>query len=311
MSSHGEFRNVLRSVISKADNWPRKPDSRLKIETKPHGWLLPVLIQCESACWGRWDHWFRTMEAGHILAEPIPQIDFQPDAAGLARKMHEKSLDAIARGSWLGWDSWRIFDYYLDWLLYAFGSPQQTEPPREVEDGAFARLYQVFCLEAMLAWPADLFGDMLAENRHGRANGFFPTPHSLVELMTKLTFGDGGDHRLQTVNDPCTGTGRMLLHASNHSYRLCGQDINATVLKACAVNAYCFAPWIVRGFPFLKDEAPEAVEPVALPVALPEPAKTHVSAPIQLPAIAMKSVPKPAPKPRKQPEPAQMTLFDF
>jgi hypothetical protein len=168
-------------------------------------------------------------------------------------------------------------------------------------------LYQVFCLEAMIAWPADLFGDMLAENRHGRANGFFPTPHSLVELMTKLTFGDGGDHRLQTVNDPCTGTGRMLLHASNHSYRLCGQDINATVLKACAVNAYCFAPWMVRGFPFLKDDEAEAMEPVALP----EPAKRPIPATIQPPAIATTPVPKPAPKPRKQPEPAQMTLFDF
>jgi len=306
MTSHAEFRGVLRSMISKADNWPHKPDSRLKIETKPHGWLLPVLLECESACWGRWDHWFRTMEAGHILAEPIPQIEFQPDAAGLARKLHEKSLDAIARGSWLGWDSWRIFDYYLDWLLYAFGSAQQKEPPREVEEGAFARLYQVFCLEAMIAWPADLFGDMLAENRHGRANGFFPTPHSLVELMTKLTFG-GGDNRLQTVYDSCTGTGRMLLHASNFSYRLFGQDINATVLKACAVNAYCFAPWMVRPFPFLKDDATETVEPVALP----EPVKRPEPAPILTPALATKPVPKPDPKPLKKAEPAQLTLFDF
>jgi hypothetical protein len=51
--------------------------------------------------------------------------------------------------------------------------------------------------------------------------------------------------------DPCLGTGRMLLHASNYSLRLYGQDINETCVKASLVNGYLYAPWMVKPFPFL------------------------------------------------------------
>jgi len=53
------------------------------------------------------------------------------------------------------------------------------------------------------------------------------------------------------VMDPCAGTGRMLLAASNHSYRLHGCDINPTVIKVTLVNGFLYAPWLVRPFPFL------------------------------------------------------------
>jgi hypothetical protein len=72
-----------------------------------------------------------------------------------------------------------------------------------------------------------------------------------VELMTRMTFDDGADHRMQTVNEPCIGTGRMLMFASNYSLRLSGQDVNATCVKASMVNLFLYAPWAVRPFPFL------------------------------------------------------------
>jgi len=267
--SREAFRETLRRTITQQKHWPKKPDPHLKRDIPPHGWLLPVLLDVESLTWGRWDHWMRTMEAGRLLDEPIPPIAFAPHQ-GLARKMHEKSLEAVTRhGGWQDWDSWRCFDYYLGWLLYGFGDKRQPEPPPEPEEGAFLRLYQVFCLEAMVAWPADHFGDMLAENRHGRGAGFFPTPHEICEIMVRMQVG-GGDNRAKSVCDPCVGTGRMLLHASNYSYRLYGQDINATVIKACLVNGYCFAPWLVRPFPFLHDQPEEKVSR-AEEVSPPEP----------------------------------------
>ena len=58
--------------------------------------------------------------------------------------------------------------------------------------------------------------------------GFYPTPHQICEFMTRMTFGEGVDHRKETVLDPCVGTGRFLLHAGNHSLRLYGMDIGAT-----------------------------------------------------------------------------------
>ena len=286
MSYREQFLSVLRRTISTAANWPKKPDPSITVEDPGHGWLLPILLEVESHCWGRWDHWMQTMEAGKALDEPIPQIAFHSDPSPV-RKMHEKALDSIVRhGGWQGWDSWRIFDYYLDWLLYGFGDQRQPELPEEPSPGAFSRLWQVFCLEAMIAWPCDAFGDLMAENRYGRGAGFFPTPEPVVEMMVRMTMGDG-DCRLKTVMDPCVGTGRMILHASNHSYRLYAQDINATVIKACIVNGYCFAPWLVRPFPFLENQQSNEVSQLE---TAPTPAPIQING--------------------KAPKDAQMLLFD-
>ena len=72
----------------------------------------------------------------------------------------------------------------------------------------------------------------------------------VARMMAAMTVG-GEDARTKSVCDPCVGTGRLLLAASNHSYRLYGCDLNPTVIKATLVNGYLYAPWLVRPFPFL------------------------------------------------------------
>jgi hypothetical protein len=140
----------------------------------------------------------------------------------------------------------------MDWLLFGLGHKGQTQSPEEKDEyrGACGRLYQVFNLETLLAYPHDYFGDILAENHHGRHLGFFPTPMELCELMARMNIGED-DARTKSVCDPCVGTGRMLLAASNYSYRLFGSDINPTVIKATLINGFLYAPWLVRPFAFL------------------------------------------------------------
>lgn len=72
--------------------------------------------------------------------------------------------------------------------------------------------------------------------------------------MTRLLMPEGKDCRRESVCDPCVGTGRMLLHASNHSLRLYGLDIDATLCKATLVNGYLYAPWMVRPLAWLDRE---------------------------------------------------------
>ena len=53
----------------------------------------------------------------------------------------------------------------------------------------------------------------------------------------------------------------MLLHASNFSLRLYGQDIDPLVVAVCKVNGALYAPWIVWPLPesfFPNDPIPEA-----------------------------------------------------
>jgi hypothetical protein len=67
------------------------------------------------------------------------------------------------------------------------------------------------------------------------------------------------------------GTGRLLLHASNHSLNLWGQDVDPLVVALCKVNGALYAPWLA--FPL-----PEAIlgcgfvpPPASLPVPGPPP----------------------------------------
>ena len=72
----------------------------------------------------------------------------------------------------------------------------------------------------------------------------FRPPHTLAERLVQMIIGIGDtDTRAMTVCDPCVGTGRLLLHASNYSLRLYGQDIDPTLCLATLVNGFLFAPW--------------------------------------------------------------------
>jgi hypothetical protein len=230
----------LRQTINREGRkFPRKPKTLDRPPPFYHGWLLPYLLKIDLYTWRRWDYWGRCMEAGRLIDRPLPQIPWltTPQRHNPVLKMLEACLNAIpTHGAWQTWGGWRYFDYFLDWLLYGFGHPGQPELPPEPSgcEGAAQRLYQVFCLEAMLAWPCDYFGDTLcvAENRHGRHLGFFLSPMSLAVLMAEMLFCDKNkDYRLETVCDPAVGTGRFLMVSGNYSVRLFGQDINETVLK--------------------------------------------------------------------------------
>lgn len=240
------------------------------------GWLLPALLAFDDMTYGRWDYWGECMYLGRCPDRPIPPLDFLASANKQTWKMLEKSLDAIPNhGSWQTWGGFEYFRYFLEWLLYGFGCTWQKEMPQEPAgcEGASDRLYQIFNVGAMLVYPYDYFGDMLAENKYGKGAGFFPTPLELVKMICAMTMRNyEGDLRTASVLDPCTGTGRFLLVASNYSLNLAGIDIDRTMCLATLVNGYLYAPWLVRRPPFLdaqKDAQKTAQEGEAAPQAAP------------------------------------------
>ena len=44
----------------------------------------------------------------------------------------------------------------------------------------------------------------------------------------------------KSVCDPCVGSGRLLMAASNYSY---GMDIDPSIIKICKVNMWQYVPW--------------------------------------------------------------------
>jgi hypothetical protein len=192
---------------------PKTPDRAFRFKAPlQRGWLLPILLRVDDLLWGRWEHWFETMATGHVIPDAkIPQIELTAAYNNRgARRWVEAALNAIpTHGEWGGWSGSKYFEYFLRWLLFAFGDSAQLEEPEPVETGSSERLYQVFCLEAMQVYPADYLGDIMADAAYGQQTGFYPTPLDVTELIVRMTYGDG-DHRTEKVMDPCVGTGRFL-----------------------------------------------------------------------------------------------------
>ena len=144
-----------------------------------------------------------------------------------------------------------------------------------MERDAFAarvreRLYRTFQVEPLLTEPTDYLGYLISERRSNskawNPTAFFPTPHSVVEAMTTMVMFDmrnrEHDPRLASVCDPCVGTGRMLLHASNHSLVLHGCDIDPLVLLATRINGALYAPWLAFGVPGLTELTTSQVDKI-------------------------------------------------
>ena len=96
-------------------------------------------------------------------------------------------------------------------------------------------------LLAMEKSGGDILGDLFEGAISYGENGLFLTPETLAEAMARLTLADpvpAEDDKPVYVNDPCCGTGRMLLEAArvNPRVELVGQDVDARCAKITAIN---------------------------------------------------------------------------
>lgn len=214
------------------------------------GWLLAQIIVLDTTHpqgSGRWAYWARTHHAQGVTAADIPPVEFhgEGDSRRVPGLKHLQQLvDYIARSEGF-WD-WQAFTQLMDWL--GFGMNLRDKPPR-LKPETQKWLYENFNLELFLTYPGDYIGDYICSIRNGKwnPNAFFPTPIPVVKFMVGITCA--GAKKDSTVLDPCTGTGRMLLLASNYSLRLYGVDIDPLMILAAQMNFTMYAPWGIRSFP--------------------------------------------------------------
>jgi hypothetical protein len=240
------------------------------------GWLLWMvqLADDHPGLSHRWGYYIATREAGHLLSEPIPQTHFgdHGSPAGVqARKDLERWVERIYQET----GSWSALSRLVEWL--AFGLAVSSERPAfspELDEW----LYRNVDIGPMLLAPSDYLGAYLSDTKVNKYNstGFYPTPHEVVEMMTVMTMHDvghgplpdGRDPRTATVCDPCVGSGRFLLAASNFSFCLYGMDIDGLVCMITRINAALYAPWLAFPFP---EKLLQCGQPARPPARLPVP----------------------------------------
>tara|TARA_R110002111_G_scaffold164386_3_gene230562 strand:+ start:15524 stop:16471 length:948 start_codon:yes stop_codon:yes gene_type:complete len=96
-------------------------------------------------------------------------------------------------------------------------------------------------IEGMSEQDQDLLGDLFEGSISYGEKGQFLTPESVSQLLANLTIDaerQADDKQTQIINDPCCGTGRMLLKAGeiNPNAELAGQDIDARCVRITALN---------------------------------------------------------------------------
>jgi hypothetical protein len=143
------------------------------------------------------------------------------------------------------------------------------------------QLYRQVNLQPLLERPYDYLGAFVAEHkaRGWNPTGFYPTPHPVVECMVRMTMHDtqsgGRDPRTLSVCDPAAGSGRMLLHASNLSLCLFGQDIDALAVAMCKINGALYAPWMA--FPLPASIIGTHVNPPPASLSVPDPPPDEIA----------------------------------
>jgi hypothetical protein len=160
----------------------------------------------------------------------------------------------VQKGYWYD-NAWLAM---VRWLLHGFGKPDLEDDveriPAEVRNFWYTQFNLGILLRSPIDWSAYILQGQLpamgnSKGRHmwAKSTGFFATPMNVVNMMVEMTFCDADpeDAKIQTVCDPCCGTGSMLLPASNYSLRLYGVDIVYDLCLCAELNGWLWMPWLV------------------------------------------------------------------
>lgn len=160
-----------------------------------------------------------------------------------------KCLEAILHR---GYSSFTIFNDWLDLMLYALqrdDTPyleivrkyKNNQPQGKREIDYFSEAFSLLMLE-MQKTNDDILGQVYMQwNQSNKYRGQFFTPKHVASMMAQCLNPHG------RILDPCCGSGIMLVEAIKtmnnetlDSSLFCGQDIDLTCVKMCALNLLFF-----------------------------------------------------------------------
>lgn len=213
---------------------------------------IPMLDQLTNK---RWLFWGQAMLNNKIPLK-IPKIKFLGAPDPEVMKMLKRNVDfRIAKGT----TAYKAVEELFDWILYGIGDPSVKTPP-DIDERTNEFWYRNVDLGIMMANPHDYPARLLEHYGVRGGPGWFATPMAVTTMMADITAA-GKNQPWARSNDPCAGTGSMILPLSNYSLNITAQDISLTVLRGLRINAWLYVPWIVKPFPkYMLDDLKKRIE---------------------------------------------------
>lgn len=220
------------------------------------GMYAYILFMTDMLTTKRWRYWSDALYKNDISGD-IPQINFDNVMTSQGNKVKNMIKNCIETPYTHGATA---FNNFINYLLYCLTplnyyegdniEEKQNQAQKRIssiDDKSLEIFYENFSLESLLLYPGDYLGDLAAEYLGDNGTEYFPTPHNVVNFMVQITMSDDdkNNNKTKTVIDPCAGSSRMLLYASNHSLCLYAQDISQSMVNVSTVNGFLYIPWMV------------------------------------------------------------------
>ena len=209
----------------------------------PKGFLALALIDADEKTTKRWDWHLRNLSTNKITL-PIPQIKFLGMVEPKTMKMLRTMINTIKEEGHYGSQA---AEKLIEWLAWGFGIKDVTTFP--ITQKIHEKMKEQFKIQPLLEYPSDYFAVLLGESGHAGGPGWFATPMNITELITQVVFNKEKSKPWENLNEPCLGTGSMVLPASNYCLSISGQDISPIMILTAKVNFMLYVPWAAIPYP--------------------------------------------------------------
>lgn len=242
----------IKSRVEKFGDDPDFTTMGIREKIYPGMYFYNLLI-VDMLTTNRWTYWGEVMFTKD-MSKDIPQVNFSNigTSEGIeVKKMLNNCIDVPYAGRSTAFNDFiRYLLYCLKPISYYQGDTLEEKEKEAgkliagIDDKSLKHYYENFSLEAMLLYPGDYLGDLAAEYLGSNGADYYPTPHNVVQVMVEMLMHDS-DSKFESVCDPCCGSSRMLLYASNKSLKVMGMDISKDIINVSMVNAFLYVPWAV------------------------------------------------------------------
>jgi len=227
---------IARNSLSAMPDIYQRLIDKLNEERQGWGALRQTLFDLSD----RWKWWSWAMLYKEIPTIPYPKKDFALhfDSSAPPYRLIEACVKPFPYDR-------NAFENLVDFLLYGFGD-SDIKSIQHIPGEQIKHFNDTLDLGIFYRYPGDYWGhylEMGMSHSMRSGTGFFSTPPSVCQMMVEMTIPDDPNNITRSFCDPCAGTMRMGLFASNKNLiMIYGMEVAYSIHKIAKLNAFLYLP---------------------------------------------------------------------